>query len=57
MPLSPKRHGRHCRRCRIRISRGTRLCPVCRKLNLKPADYLLLTLLAAAAVAALSRFA
>lgn len=40
-------HGRHCRRCRTRISRHVRLCPVCRALNLKPVDYVLVPLLLA----------
>lgn len=56
MSLPQKRPGRYCRRCRNRISRKLRLCRVCGKLNLKPADYLLLALLAAGALLALRRF-
>jgi hypothetical protein len=43
----PTSHGRHCRRCRVRISRKMRLCPVCGAVNLKALDYVLL---AAAAI-------
>lgn len=52
MPASHGRHyGRHCRRCRVRISRRTRRCPVCRALNLKPVDYLLIPALLAGVAA------
>lgn len=40
-------HGRHCRRCRVRLSRRLRLCPVCRAVNLKPLDYLFIPVLLA----------
>lgn len=51
----PTSHGRHCRRCRNRISRRIRLCPVCGALNLKYADYIIFaTLLLAAAASWLS---
>ena len=50
----PTSHGRRCRRCRRRIPRGARFCPLCRTVNLKPLDYVLLALLLlAAAFAAL----
>ena len=39
--------GRHCRRCRTRISRSLRRCPVCGAVNLKPVDYLLIAALLA----------
>jgi hypothetical protein len=40
--------GRYCGRCRNRISRKMRLCPVCGAVNFKPVDYLVLALLLAA---------
>lgn len=40
----PTSHGRRCRVCHYRISRRDRLCPVCRRLNLKPFDYVLISL-------------
>lgn len=45
----PASHGRHCRRCHVRISRKLRLCRICGAVNLKAVDYVLL---AAAATAA-----
>lgn len=51
----PSSHGRYCRRCRNRISRKIRSCPVCRAVNLKPSDYLALALLLVAAAWWLSR--
>ena len=53
----PTSRGRHCPRCRSRISRRIRLCPVCGRVNLKPIDYLFAALLAGAAVFALLRWA
>jgi predicted amidophosphoribosyltransferase len=42
MPTSRGRsRGRYCPRCRNRISRKVRLCPICGALNLKAVDYLL----------------
>jgi hypothetical protein len=37
----PRPHGRHCRRCYVRIPRRSRICPVCRALNPKLVDYVL----------------
>ena len=48
--------GRHCRRCDNRISRRIRLCHICGALNLKPVDYVLASLLAAAVVHVLWRW-
>ena len=49
--------GRHCRRCRTRISHRVRVCPVCRALNLKPLDYLLIVMLLAGLAALALRWA
>jgi hypothetical protein len=38
----PTSLGRYCRRCRYRISRRVRLCPVCGAVNPKGVDYLAL---------------
>lgn len=43
----PASRGRHCRRCRARISHRLRVCPLCRAVNLKPVDFVLLLLLLA----------
>ena len=51
----PTSHGRHCRRCRNRISRKIRVCPICGALNLKPLDYIFIALLLAAVVYAVGR--
>jgi hypothetical protein len=53
----PASRGRHCRRCRVRLSRRLRLCPVCRAVNLKPVDYAFVTLLLAGLVVLASRCA
>ena len=47
----PTPYGRHCRRCRTRIPRKVRLCPICKAVNLKPFDYVLFALLLACAAA------
>ena len=52
----PTSHGRHCRRCRNRISRRLRRCHVCGALNLKTVDYVTIILLSAAAVYAALRW-
>ena len=49
----PTSRGRHCRRCLVRIPRGTRLCRLCGAINLKLVDYpVLAVVLAGAAYAA-----
>lgn len=52
----PTSHGRHCRRCRNRISRRVRLCPICGAFNLKAVDFVLVLLLSAAVVYAAWRW-
>jgi RNA polymerase subunit RPABC4/transcription elongation factor Spt4 len=53
----PPSRGRHCRRCRARISHRLRVCPLCRAANLKPGDYVIITLLVAGLVALALRWA
>lgn len=43
----PTSHARHCRRCRARISHKIRVCPICRAVNLKPFDYVIIAFLLA----------
>lgn len=52
----PTSHGRHCRRCRVRIPRRLRLCRICGALNLKPVDYVIVALLLAVGVYAAWRW-
>jgi hypothetical protein len=52
----PTSHGRHCRRCLVRIPRRTRLCRLCGALNLKLPDYFILALLLAGALYAAARW-
>lgn len=53
----PASRGRHCRRCRTRISRHKRICPVCKAVNPKPVDYVLLLLLLAGLIILALRWA
>lgn len=43
----PASRARHCRRCRARISHRLRVCALCRAVNPKPVDYLLILMLLA----------
>lgn len=53
----PTSHGRHCRRCLVRIPRKIRLCRLCGAVNLKLLDYVLLALLLAGSAYAAWRWA
>jgi RNA polymerase subunit RPABC4/transcription elongation factor Spt4 len=53
----PASRGRHCRRCRARISHRLRLCPLCRAVNLEPVDYVIITLSLAGLAALALRWA
>lgn len=50
----PTSRGRHCRRCHTRISRRMRLCPICKAVNLKSFDYVIIALLLLAGCAVLA---
>jgi hypothetical protein len=52
----PTSHGRHCRRCRVRIPRKIRLCRICGALNFKFIDYVIFALLLAAGLYAAWRW-
>jgi hypothetical protein len=52
----PTSHGRYCYRCRNRISRKLRLCPICGAVNFKLIDYVFIALLTAAVVYAAWRW-